>query len=406
MASSQKSAAIGTDDINIVLLGATGVGKTTFINAFASYLAYNSLEEAINGPLQAIIPACFTFTDKETFEEKTIVIGTPNDSEIQSDVGESCTKQCRSFVFRIGNRNLRLIDTPGIGDTQGILEDIKNFENIMAHIAQYEYLNGLCILLKSSDERTTIMFRFCVKELLRHLHVHAKQNILFVLTNARATQFNPGPVTPILRRLLDNVKDRSNVEIPFNKGNTFLFDNEAFRFLALLKNGIECSASEIQDYSKSWKNTIEEFSRLIERVSQCEKLETSETLSLNEAQILIRRLARPVAEISRLIQENIQLAEQHKNDIFTNRTSTPGILSQTDAKVVPLGHPRTVCTNKKCIKIITVNGQPNVEYASHCHPHCLLTDVRQEAIGHESLKNCDAMDKKSCKQRKRITDET
>ena len=40
-----------TSDINILLLGQTDVGKTTFIHAFANYLVYNSLDEAIDGKL-------------------------------------------------------------------------------------------------------------------------------------------------------------------------------------------------------------------------------------------------------------------------------------------------------------------------------------------------------------------
>ncbi len=83
-----------TGDINILLLGPTGVGKTTFINAFANYLVYNSLDEAIDGQLQAIIPAWFTIMDKNTFEEKTIIIGTPDESEKKGSVGQSCTKEC------------------------------------------------------------------------------------------------------------------------------------------------------------------------------------------------------------------------------------------------------------------------------------------------------------------------
>ena len=125
-----------TGDINILLLGPTGVGKTTFINSFANYLVYNSLNEAIEGQLQAIIPAWFTFMDRDTYEDRTIVIGTPDESEKKGHVGQSCTRQCRSFVFRIGNRNLRLIDAPGVGDTQGLLQDEKNFEDILAYIAQ------------------------------------------------------------------------------------------------------------------------------------------------------------------------------------------------------------------------------------------------------------------------------
>ena len=385
-----------TGDINILLLGPTGVGKTTFINAFANYLVYDTLDDAIEGDLQAVIPAWFTFMDKETFEEKTIVIGTPDESEKKGHVGESCTRQCRSFLFRIGNRNLRLIDAPGIGDTQGVLQDEKNFEDILAYIAQYEYLNGICILLKPNEERLHILFRFCVKELLRHLHVHAKQNIMFVFTNARATQYEPGSTAPVLKELLRGLKDQSNTEIPFSRDNTFTFDNEAFRYLSLCKNGIEFGVREKQDYSRSWDYSIKEFRRLITRIMRCDKHATRDTLSLNEAQQLIRKLARPIAEISRLIQENLGLAQQHRNNILTNHASTPQILPQNEGRVVQLGYPRTVCTNDKCIRPITVDRQVTVEYFRHCHPHCLLIGVQEETIGHEKLKDCDAMNKKTC----------
>ena len=387
------------DDINILLLGPTGVGKTTFINAFANYLVYNTLDEAIEGQLQAIIPAWFTFMDRDTFEERTIIIGTPDESEKKGEVGESCTRECRSFVFRIGDRNLRLIDAPGIGDTQGVVQDQKNFEDVLAYIAQYDYLNGICILLKTNEERVNILFRFCIKELLRHLHVNAEQNIMFVFTNARATQFSPGPAAPILRTLLRGLRGQSTVEVPFCKRNTFIFDSEAFRFLALSKNGIEHSTIEKQDYSRSWNHSIKEFGRLITCSKECGKHATRDTVSLNEAQQLIRKLSRPFGEISRLIQENLHLAQQHRTNVLTDSTSTPRNLIQTDAKVVPLEHPRTVCTDRKCIKPIIINGHQEIEYASHCHRHCSIRGVEQETIGNEKLKYCHAMDKQSCKQK-------
>ncbi|CAF3602664.1 unnamed protein product, partial [Rotaria sp. Silwood2] len=147
MSQVRQRSTTSTGDINILLLGQTGVGKTTFINAFANYLVYNSLDEAINGNLQAVIPAWFIFFDKDTFVEKTITIGIPNESEKKGGVGQSCTRECQSFIFRINNRILRLIDAPGIGDTEGILQDEKNFEDILAYISQFDYLNGICILL-------------------------------------------------------------------------------------------------------------------------------------------------------------------------------------------------------------------------------------------------------------------
>jgi GTPase SAR1 family protein len=386
------------EDINILLLGPTGVGKTTFINAFANYLVYNSLDAAIDGELQSIIPSWFVFMDKNTFEEKTIVIGTPDQSEQKGPVGESCTKECRSFVFKINNRNLRLIDAPGIGDTRGVLQDEKNFEDILAYIAQFEYLNGICILLKPSEQRLTILFRFCIKELLRHLHVHARENIMFVFTNARATSFQPGPSAPVLRELLRTMKDKSDTEIvPFSRDNSFLLDNEAFRFLALCKNGVQFDSAEKQDYARSWDYTIKEFSRLISRIIKCDKHATRDTLSLNEAQQLIRKLSRPIGEIATLIEENLQLAQQHKNNVLSNRAPTPLIVPQKDAQIVPLGYPRTVCTNQKCTKVITIDGEKKVDYTSHCHPHCNLTGVEQEVIGDEKLIDCAAIDKTSRK---------
>ncbi|CAF3719844.1 unnamed protein product [Rotaria sp. Silwood1] len=393
MSQGRQRNVIATGDINILLLGQTGVGKTTFINAFANYLVYNSLDDAIHGKLQEVIPAWFTFLDKNTFEEKTITIGTPNQSEQKGHVGQSCTRECQSFVFRINNRKLRLIDAPGIGDTEGVLQDEKNFEDILAYISQFDYLNGICILLKPNEERLHILFRFCIKELLRHLHVHAKENIMFVFTNARATSFQPGPSAPLLRGLLKSLKDQSNTEVPFSKENSFLFDNEAFRFLALCKNGIQFDPEEKKDYSRSWNYTIIEFSRLISRIIKCDKHATRDTLSLNEAQQLIRKLSRPIGEISTLIQENLQLAEQHKKNIMSNRSPTPQILLQKDAEIIPLGYPRTVCTNKKCTKVITINGIEKVDYTSHCHPHCYLNGVEQEIIGHEKLKDCASMNK-------------
>ena len=93
-----------SDDINILLLGETGVGKTTFINAFINSLFYNTLDDALQNELKVLIPSSFTITNPETYQSDKITIGIPNDNEDNDADGASSTKACRSYVFRFANR--------------------------------------------------------------------------------------------------------------------------------------------------------------------------------------------------------------------------------------------------------------------------------------------------------------
>jgi predicted GTPase len=103
MASSKGSS---NSDVNILLLGETGVGKSTFINAFANYVFYEKLDDALREDLLWLIPASFTVTDADTFEQKAVKIGEdPNETFI---TGQSSTQNCRIYVFPIDeHRNWR-----------------------------------------------------------------------------------------------------------------------------------------------------------------------------------------------------------------------------------------------------------------------------------------------------------
>ncbi|CAF3092698.1 unnamed protein product [Rotaria sp. Silwood2] len=378
-------------EINMLLLGPTGVGKTTFINAFANYIVNDTLEDAVEDEIQVIIPSSFSYTMPETFDEKTITIGEEDDNENVHGDGQSSTQQCRSFVFPIGDRNLRIIDTPGIGDTRGLEQDKKNFHEILSYIAQYEHLNGVCILLKPNEERLTILFRFCVNELLRHLHVNAKENLIFILTNARATFFAPGNTKKLVENILRNHRDQHGVEIPFSMNNTFLFDNEPFRYLAIRKNGIQLDDQQTQSYTRSWNHSVKEYSRLMLHMVTRPLHAVSNTISLNEAEQLIRKLPRPIAETAKLIEENIQLAQAHKNKVLTNPKIASEGIPQNNAKVVQLRYPRTVCVGENCCRIIDVDDEKRIEYLHICHDECYLNGVVQETLYDPKLEECTAM---------------
>ncbi|CAF4042310.1 unnamed protein product [Rotaria magnacalcarata] len=380
------------DEINILLMGQTGVGKSTFINGLANYLCNDTLDEAVNDRMQAIIPSSFNFTHSDTFEQKMIIIGEENEHEKFSVLGQSGTQQCRSFILPVGNRNLRIIDTPGVADTRGLEQDAKNFHEILTYISQYEHLNAICILLKPNEERLNILFKFCIQELLRHIHLSANENIIFIFTNIRSTMFAPGNTSHILKVLLDQYKTNYQVDVPFTRNNTFLLDNEAFRFLAVRQNGIQLNDEQTASYQKSWNHTIKEYSRLMGHIATRPMHGILDTLSLNEAEQLVRKLTRPIAEIAKLIEQNIQLAKQHKDKVLKNPQLGSKGIPQNDAVIVKFSHPRTVCRGEKCCRLVTINNEQTTEYTSKCHDKCYLKGVVQEAINDIRISHCEVID--------------
>ncbi|XP_055347684.1 uncharacterized protein LOC129594856 [Paramacrobiotus metropolitanus] len=226
-------------DINILVLGEKGVGKSTWINGFANYATYTTLDDALREPLY-LIPG-HSITLDENYGRQVVIMGN-SDNEGETP-GQSCTQMPKTYVFRKGNNIIRLIDTPGIGDTRGTEQDKKNFQFIMDHLSHYDSLHGICILLKPNNARLTVMFQFCIKELLSHLHRDACENIVFVFTNARSTFYRPGDTYQALYKL---------VEPPHEMGETRTL-NQNKRLMLALTEPLVCVINSIQENIQWWR---------------------------------------------------------------------------------------------------------------------------------------------------------
>lgn len=315
-------------ETNLLILGETGVGKSTWINSFINFLTYESLSEAETGGLCTLIPSKFTVYDSYT-KPTTVRTGVSENEIFQ--VGQSATQLSKVYKFQIGTGIIRIIDTPGIGDTRGIDKDKENFQNILHTIANIHDLHGICILLKPNNARINVIFRFCIKELLANLHRDASKNIIFCFTNTRGTFYRPADTMKTLETVLG---ENRNIELPLNQQTVYCFDSEAYRYLAAVVNDppIKFEEDDKSNYEKSWQKSMAETKRMLSYINSLKPHETTSTLNLNHARELVLSLTRPLGQISKKILTNRVVLEQELEEI----QDTEAVMEQLEKRRLAL----------------------------------------------------------------------
>ncbi|RYP87652.1 hypothetical protein DL770_004731 [Monosporascus sp. CRB-9-2] len=383
---------------NILLLGETGVGKSTFINAFYNYMIYRDLDDAMaHGKLEAIIPSSFTIQRIENspsgrrFIQTDIRVGKNDKFEADGTRGDSATQKTGVYRIPIGDRIIRIIDTPGVGDVRGIDADRKNLDNILQTLSRINSLSGIVILLKPNASRLTLTFRFCIQELLTYLHRDAARNIIWGFTNTRQSNYMPGDSYKPLERLL---QQHESLGLSLTPDNVFCFDSESFRCLAAQKQG--CVPTEnLNDFRRSWERSTEETNRLLQYVSSLQPHSVTGTLCLNRARELISQLTGPIAEVDDKIQWNIKMVKDQLAKVNDAKTRSE-VLEQSlhyervDIELHRLPRPRTVCKSPACVDFKDVGGVKRPIYKSLCHDPCYLNGVTEEIVGHARLIRCSA----------------
>uniref|UniRef100_A0A914GZB1 G domain-containing protein n=1 Tax=Globodera rostochiensis TaxID=31243 RepID=A0A914GZB1_GLORO len=130
--------------LTILLLGETGVCKSTLINAIVNYLKHPTFDEAIQADgIEAVIPARFCteeYDEDGNLKHKDVFIGKMNCLE----PGKSQTKSPNAYIIpsKVGYK-VRLIDAPGILDSGGIKEDNLNLHKTLSFISN-NFRSSIC----------------------------------------------------------------------------------------------------------------------------------------------------------------------------------------------------------------------------------------------------------------------
>ncbi|XP_063922373.1 uncharacterized protein LOC135136857 isoform X2 [Zophobas morio] len=389
------------NDVNLLLLGETRVGKSTLVNAISNYFNYASFKEAQKRDIDILIPMYLNVA------ESSRVFGTADENEVH-DQGKSATQYVKVYVFpiKMDNKtfNLRLIDTPGVGDPRGMEQDNINLDNVLAYLATLKKLHGICFVLKSNQTRFTKFAEYCLKQILTRLDKSASQNIIFITTYSKTAGYTAGETkSHCLAPLVKDIKSRPPyANIPLSDDNVFCLDNEAFEALLASQDGKRYTKREVKGFETSWQVSSNEIQRLLRYVigdassPGLKPHDVENTISINEVRFHIEQLATPIAEVSELIQDNIRVLDAHKKKMQQNDQTLEELKQQmhipcVNIEVKELTQPVTVCTDPKCADIVKVNNVTQWHYKKRCHNPCYLTGVPKEMFGDPKLMCCAAM---------------
>ena len=154
---------------NILVIGETGVGKSTWIHALLNYMEVIKIEESIRYLI---------------FDEKEIqkVNG-------KKELGSSFTNEPDIYniipnEYSPYENPIRIIDTAGFGDTRGkeydekIMDDIKK----MFESSNIDSLNAVCILFKGSETRNHERTKDILDKVFSLFGKEIKNNIIIIFT--------------------------------------------------------------------------------------------------------------------------------------------------------------------------------------------------------------------------------
>ena len=367
-----------TREFTVLILGMTGVGKSTFVNSIANYLSFETLDEAITRSPYCIIPTKFSLTikgDRSGFTELNIeMLGMNADDSTNEvlDIGQSATQAPRSYSFVQNNVKINIIDVPGIGDTAGQKKDKENRAAIIEKISKFPEIHSVWIMLKATESRSTLEFLYSLNDIFAVIPRSAVENISFIITYSKSSDFTPGLSSGPLKRFIENLNTKSKLNIDINDV-IFCVDSESFRFQVayftneIFKNYVDSTLTpetRAQRYDNCWIESRKATLELLKRTLTAEPQSVSSFLAINRARILVPCFLNAAVKVVHLIEKSTSSTFQKE---LMAKLMT-GIDMKNDINVDKKNKPQTVCTNKKCISWRTKpDGSKVFEFTQICH---------------------------------------
>ena len=273
----EKTIEIQKNCKNILLIGQTGSGKTTLLNSIINYI----LNIDHSASMRYIL-----------FDEKV------KENQVVSQTSEINDYYIREFG---SNPSIRIIDTPGFGDTRGLEYDQKIISMMKdKFMTEIDYIDLICFVVIASNSRLTIIQEYIFNEIVSLFGNDVAENFLFVLT------FSDGQ-KPVVLDALQNEKSPFSKIIPKIKNPWFIKINNSAIF------------SKKDKFSKNfYELAMDGYKTLIKKLKNVPK----KSLNLSKKVLNIReKLKKIIERLQPKLNIGLELMEKIRNQIKEMKTN-------------------------------------------------------------------------------------
>jgi len=374
--SKRFSAIEESQSLSMMVVGETGTGKTTLLNSLVNYLTGIQYED----------------------DFRYLIIK----EETKKSQAKSQTSEVNIYYISSHNGNppIKIIDTPGFGDTNGIEEDQKIPDRIKETFSNenngINTINAICFVLKSSLNRLTTAQIYIFQSVINIFGKDVAQNFIALLTffnnstptivsdltnenpgSSDLTNENPGSseeekITEeekAIKKIFSNLKEQNLKE---QKSWYFLFNNSAI---------FEKPNDDLIN-KEFWKKAMYSYQQLIDKLKTLPPRSLTLTLKVLSHRDNLKRLAdqlqkeldRGIVKLNKL-KVTLQQIEMSKARVEDSKDyNVPYTRHETKKINLPPGSCVTTCL--KCHHI--------------CHDDCCIKLDKDK-------KNCCVMDQKTGK---------
>lgn len=169
-------------DLEILILGQTGSGKTTFINTVANYFLSGSFGiRKEDQRVEVIIP---------TKHLQPTVSGFSHSESNVNNQSKSQTSKPKIYRLASYRRAITFIDTPGMGDTDGLVRDEQHLRKILKMASKRSKLSGIILFFNGAEARENSNKTYALEKLRGLIPDVAINNLIVVLTNTHKESSN------------------------------------------------------------------------------------------------------------------------------------------------------------------------------------------------------------------------